>query len=189
MSDDIRNLDLFIKIMAMTTSDNDNIALTAMRRANAMLAREGKGWDEVLRGAIKITIVEDPFKNMSVPQQPTMRQPPSTPAYAPQTPPRPDPAEIARRQRAAEEAQRRAEAAKRQREADAKAAAAAKRHGERPNQYEGTCVHCANKVTVGNGIAFHNGVMWKVKHRPNECPTPQPGRRRKATFTIDDLAF
>jgi len=45
----------FIKLMMMTTSDHEQEALVALRKANAYLAGMNRNWEEVLRG--KVTIV------------------------------------------------------------------------------------------------------------------------------------
>jgi hypothetical protein len=42
------NREKFIKLMMLTTSDQDGEALTALRKANAMLAAENKNWEEFL---------------------------------------------------------------------------------------------------------------------------------------------
>lgn len=39
---------LFTKLMMMTTSDNDQEALTALRKANGILAEAGVNWEEFL---------------------------------------------------------------------------------------------------------------------------------------------
>jgi hypothetical protein len=48
------NLDKFIKLMMMTTSDHEQEALTALRMANAMLAAENKNWEELLKDNISM---------------------------------------------------------------------------------------------------------------------------------------
>ncbi len=53
------------KLMAMTTSDNDNEALAALRLANAMLAREKATWEEVLAPAtrtLSVSIRREPYQ-------------------------------------------------------------------------------------------------------------------------------
>jgi hypothetical protein len=45
----------FIKLMMMTTSDQDHEALVALRKANAIIAGMNNNWEEVLRGKVKVT--------------------------------------------------------------------------------------------------------------------------------------
>jgi len=59
MNDDL-NIQMLIKLLAMTTSPNDGEALNAVRMANAALARHNANWDEVLRGKVPMVDV-DPF--------------------------------------------------------------------------------------------------------------------------------
>jgi len=104
--------ELLIKILNMTTSDNDNTALVAIRRANEFLGKNNWSWEKLITAKIKI--VEDPFKNINVPQsgnfagvRPNPPPPPprpaarptqfthaypNTPPPKPQAPPRPQPA-------------------------------------------------------------------------------------------------
>ena len=42
----------FVKLMMMTTSDHDREALTALRKANALLKAEGKNWEELITGLV-----------------------------------------------------------------------------------------------------------------------------------------
>jgi hypothetical protein len=91
--------DKLLKLLKMTTSPNDGEALTAIRMANTLLTSAGWDWDKLISG--KITIVEDPFKNLGAAPRgyeersgrsgpPTQPFPPNRPAPAP--PPRPAPA-------------------------------------------------------------------------------------------------
>ena len=41
-------IDKLQKLMAMTTSDNDGEALNAIRRANDLLAKNGKSWSDFI---------------------------------------------------------------------------------------------------------------------------------------------
>lgn len=43
------NIELLIKVLNLTTSDNDGEALSAMRKANAILKTHGVLWDSVLK--------------------------------------------------------------------------------------------------------------------------------------------
>ena len=45
---DAKEFDRLVLCMQLTTSDNDNEALSAVRRANAILARHKTRWDELL---------------------------------------------------------------------------------------------------------------------------------------------
>jgi len=68
MADNDRDLpkqELLIKLLRMTTSDNDGEALTALRKANAFLNAAGWDWERLIHG--KIRIIEDPFKNLGTP--------------------------------------------------------------------------------------------------------------------------
>ena len=47
--------DTFLKVMEMTTSSHDNEALTAMRKANTLLAEQNMTWTELLRAKVKFT--------------------------------------------------------------------------------------------------------------------------------------
>lgn len=67
---------LLLKILKMTTSDNDGQALVAIRKANALLDAAGWTWDKLIEGKIKI--VESPFKNMPTPSKPVRAEPPPT---------------------------------------------------------------------------------------------------------------
>jgi hypothetical protein len=42
------------KLLALTTSDNDHEALSAMRAANRMLREVGKIWEDVLEGPERV---------------------------------------------------------------------------------------------------------------------------------------
>jgi hypothetical protein len=58
----------FIKLMMMTTSSQDYEALSAMRKANALLAGMNRNWEEVLRGKVSVKGGEgyqQPFNNFT----------------------------------------------------------------------------------------------------------------------------
>jgi hypothetical protein len=57
------DFDRFIKLMMMTTSDQDGEALTAMRKANALLAGLNRNWEELLKGKITVQVVRE-FKRV-----------------------------------------------------------------------------------------------------------------------------
>ena len=73
--------ELLTKLLKMTTSSNDGEALTAIRKANDVLATAGWDWDRLMAG--RITVIGDPFAGVSVP--PTTQRP----AVSPTTPQRP----------------------------------------------------------------------------------------------------
>lgn len=81
MSADIPKHELLLKLLKMTASDNDGEALTAIRKATALLAFAGWDWDRLLAG--KITIVGDPFGNL---QRPAPQAAPYQPREAPRPP-------------------------------------------------------------------------------------------------------
>ncbi len=78
------NLDTIIKILKMTTSDNDPTALMAIRKANSQLASWGWDWEAMLKGKIKI--MPDPFASIPMPTQSSGGY--SRPAAAPPPPPK-----------------------------------------------------------------------------------------------------
>lgn len=56
---------LLLKLLKMTTVQEDTVALVAIRKANELLASAGWDWDKLISGKIKV--VENPFKNMPNP--------------------------------------------------------------------------------------------------------------------------
>ena len=58
-------LDTLIKVLLMTTSDNNSESLAAIRRANVMLRNANTDWEKLLRG--KVTVVADPFADIPAP--------------------------------------------------------------------------------------------------------------------------
>lgn len=64
------HLDLLIKLLKLTASPQDNEALAAARKANAILTLAEWDWERLLRG--KVTIIGDPFGSVVAPpaQQP-----------------------------------------------------------------------------------------------------------------------
>lgn len=101
MNEDLPKQELLIKIMGMTTSDNDGQALVALRKANALLEAAGWSWEKLIQGRIRV--VENPFKGSNpfasrerivtpqgpapTPHQTYTKQP--MPAYKPTPPPDP----------------------------------------------------------------------------------------------------
>lgn len=164
MTDDssLQKQDLLLKMLNMTTSDNDGITLVAIRKANKLLADSGWSWEKLLLG--KITIVEDPFKAASPfdtmlkeraasppPSPPPPKYEPYTPPYTP--PPRPKPTINCPR--------------------DVKLTAV----GTKGNNYANSCYCCGDWVDVQSGFIFrpsditpsaHN--KWAVVCKP--CNTP-----------------
>lgn len=85
--------ELLIKLLRMTTSDNDPEALAALRKANALLVSAGWDWERLIHS--KIRIIEDPFKNLGTPSAPAraangsgFARPQPQPQSAPVTPPK-----------------------------------------------------------------------------------------------------
>lgn len=79
---------LLTKLLNMTTSDNDGVALVAIRKANAQLGKLGWTWEKLLSG--KVTIIEDPFKGVDIPRKSHRASPPPmypAPPVAPRAPP------------------------------------------------------------------------------------------------------
>jgi hypothetical protein len=126
--------DILIKLLKMTTSSNDGEALTAIRKANAVLNAGGWDWDKLF--ARKIVIVEDPFSKIQTPPQqhvpqPRPRQPPPPPPQHkaqpwPAAPPPPKP----------------------------KPAAPKTPYSYKENMYAGWCYCCGDTVPVKAGFAF-----------------------------------
>lgn len=163
-------LPLLIKVMGLTTSDNDGTSLVAIRKANMLLSKHNTSWEMLLLGKVKI--IADPFTSMpnipssnrdvraprpTPPPRPQAPPPPPPPRYAaPPPPPRytPPPPPPPPEQPAG------------------------------PNKFEGTCRVCGNKVAPGDGLLFRVGSRWKTEHRSGQCP---PKRKKINTFTSDDL--
>jgi hypothetical protein len=94
---ELPNIELLIRLAKMTGSSNDNEALVACRKLNEQLKKFGGDWESLLRGKMKITIIEDPFAKASTPPpkngsysrpQPPHRPPPPPPPPPPQPQPR-----------------------------------------------------------------------------------------------------
>ena len=80
------NIELFIKLMKMTTSSTDGEALAALRAANRALSAGGGDWENLLRG--KLAPV-DPFVSLARPT--TRESAPQAPPPRPTPPPPPPP--------------------------------------------------------------------------------------------------
>lgn len=142
MSDTLPKQELLLKLLKMTTSDNDGEALTAIRKANALLSASAWDWDQLIHS--KIRIIEDPFKNLGVPA--TAGTNGSGQSHRPYTPPRPaqaPPVQPPKR--------------------------TTWPLGIQPNRYVGFCYCCGNEVVTNAGFIFkpilHNAQAssdWKV---------------------------
>ena len=77
-------LERLIKVLGMTSNDNDPTALMAARRANDILAKLETDWHSLLTS--KVTIIADPFVNISAPPPkagPPRDASPRKPTYGP----------------------------------------------------------------------------------------------------------
>jgi len=83
---DIPSLSLLIKLINMSTSDNDGEALVALRKANKIVKEFG-GWEPILRG--KVTVIGDPFADLQAPPKRETSPPPAPRRPTPQPAPRP----------------------------------------------------------------------------------------------------
>jgi hypothetical protein len=89
------DLELLIKMLGMTGSDNDNTVLVAVRKANDQVKKLAGSWEQLLRG--HFTIAADPFASLDMPtttfkQAPAFNQPPTpTPVHRTWSPPPPKP--------------------------------------------------------------------------------------------------
>jgi hypothetical protein len=63
-----KELTLLIKLLKLTTSNNDSEALAAMRKANEQLPKLGGDWEKLLLGQVKV--VADPFANLQAAPKP-----------------------------------------------------------------------------------------------------------------------
>jgi hypothetical protein len=174
-NDDLPKQELLIKLLRMTESHSDGEALTALRKANAFLKSAGWDWEKLINSKIKI--IEDPFKNLGVPQGGVGRRPqatqaaPSTPPYAARpAPPPPQPPPVVKR--------------------------AAWPLGINPNKFSGWCYCCGLEVLANAGVIFkpfqYNSAApddWKVacfdcngtSTRPGATVTSYAANRRRGT--------
>jgi len=88
--DELQKHHLLLKLLKMTTSDNDGECLVSIRKANGLLREAGWDWDRLLAG--KIRVIGDPFAGVAPPVNRGAgdRRPPPPPAYgrpAPAPPP------------------------------------------------------------------------------------------------------
>lgn len=90
MTEEVPKQDMLLKLLKMTTSDNDGEALVAIRKANSLLKAASWDWDKLIAGKIKV--VADPFagvnarfNNVNKPPPPPNPQPQARP-YSPPPP-------------------------------------------------------------------------------------------------------
>lgn len=169
--DDRFNLDLLIKMMKMTTADNDGTALVAIRKANQVVAKAGGDWESILRSKVKVTILADPFANIQMPTAPATTRPTMSTPKSPPTPnwrptPQPPP---------------------RQTPYTPPPTNYSTIPSPRPNKFSGPCILCNATVGVGAGEAFMNTWgHWKVRHLPGMCVTKTKPTPRNATISSPD---
>lgn len=201
------NLDTLIKCMKMTTHENDNQALVALRAANKQLAKFGGDWESLLRGKVKI--IGDPFASFNMPNvdrpSPRPAAPPPRPAArpTPQPPPRPaappPPAQPFQGQRRSALISGNCVACGSFTSTETYSSLLGaweyrhpaggcrqRRDNEKPNRFPGKCILCSQRVEAMQGTVYHTGTKWQTEHLKGSCP--QPGsRRRKQPLTSDDL--
>jgi hypothetical protein len=134
--------DILLKLLKMTTSSNDGEALTAIRKANAVLNAGGWDWDKLF--SRKIVIIEDPFSKIETPRSRTSTtEPPPYARPAPtnwgKPPPSPPP-----------HAARPAPAAPPPRAQPTPRAP----YSNKANLYAGWCYCCGDTVPVKSGFVF-----------------------------------
>jgi hypothetical protein len=164
MTENENDLDRLIKIMGMTTSDNDGQALVALRTANKQLAKMGTDWATILRG--KVRIIADPFASVAA-------APPRTPTPAP-TPPRPPKPNPPNYGQPTSSNYGQAAPPPRQQAQPSKPKPTLP-PGASPNSFDATCAKCGHNVLAGAGMRVLGG---KVEHLPGNClswkPFPPP---------------
>lgn len=171
--------ELLLKMLNMTTADNDGQALVAIRKANALLASAGWTWEKLLSG--KITVVEDPFSKVAAPtaQAPRNVEVPVRPFFRPTPTPRPlDPSPPPRPQTP--------------RPSPPPPPQPAKPYSTRTNNYGGWCYCCGAQVASLDGFiikpedygARKNAITakWQIICEPcnksNAFVGPSPARRQ-----------
>lgn len=188
MTDDtnIPKQELLIKLLRMTTSDNDGEALTALRKANALMTAAGWDWERLINSKIKI--VASPFANLATP--PSDRRsgnnggsggattPPFSPNPGrqwqnnPKPPPQPTPPPVSKTTHPI---------------------------GIDPNRFAGPCYCCGIEVVANAGLLFRPNKYhtratsdWKVvctscNTTATIGPNPAP-RQRGRRAAVSDLA-
>jgi len=181
MSTGNQNLDLLVKLLSLTTSNNDGEALSAMRMANRQLEKFKLTWPEFVKA--RITVAADPFA-IPVPRPAqheaprTAAPPPVTPsmhrAYtsAPTPPPPPRPAAPPPAPPPPSEYTYAA--------------------GTKPNKFATLCCSCSRKLAPGDGLLWriHNQKQrWDTRCGPNfGCQaTGRKPQRKIDAQTIDDI--
>jgi hypothetical protein len=199
MSEDLPKQDLLVKLLKMTTSNNDGEALTAMRKANALLLTAGWDWDKLIAGKIKV--VEDPFKSVMDPfayRDSGPRPRPAPPPQPKQAPP----------QQQARYGSGGAYSAQQPGAAPPRSQQAPKPQGNpigstKENIYAGWCFCCGDAVLGKQGFIFDPAnrnksakSKWQivckvcnVKDFPNIGPTAYPRQRPlgNATPSLNDI--
>lgn len=179
-------LELLIKFMRMTGAE-DNIALVAIKKANAHLAKLGTDWESILRGKVKI--IADPFASINIPQahvnpnrnedykpraparpQPQAPAPPPQPAYKPPPPRRPTPSPVKPKP-------------------GHPAFSGDIKEKTIVNKHDGTCTRCKNRVLAGDGVAIlwsrpDHSTYWTSEHT-GTCPSTV--RKHRPVSTSDDF--
>jgi hypothetical protein len=89
MAEELPKQELLIKLLKMTTSDNDGESLTALRKANEFLKTAGWDWEKLVRG--RITVIADPFQNLTEPRRNNGVGSPGHTVPKPPPPPSPPP--------------------------------------------------------------------------------------------------
>lgn len=197
--DDLPKHELLRKILNMTTAENDNQALIAIRKANAILKEGGWDWDKLLAGKIKI--IGDPWKGMAPPPpRPTVAPANgSTPPPQRQAPrPAPKYFDLDGNAHPTQYAANTANAAIRQQRdiaaANARRAAAARSPtigSTKSNNFAGYCYCCGNHQLAGAAWLFKPGgpKFEVVCDSCNKSTRPVPTRRAtpNKTSVFDSL--
>lgn len=154
--------ELLLKILNMTTSDNDNTALVAIRKANQILNEAGWTWEKLLAGKIKV--IGDPFAQVAKPpvrdytppnppSYPTRPQPKPKPQYTPPPPP-------------------------------------ANKHSDRFNAYAGHCHQCGGFVQAHDGYIIQHPKTSKwialcssCNSKPHIAIMDRPAKRKTADLS------
>lgn len=139
-TDDLR---LVIKLMKMTTSQVDNEALMALRKANERISALGWDWEALLSN--KITIVADPFDKIEIIKPTESHRQPSAPPR-PQAPQRPS------AQSQYQQAYRAAQQAYQPRATPTPKAPTVNSY--KSNRHDGNCFCCGALVNAWQGATF-----------------------------------
>lgn len=203
-----------IKLLGMTTSQNDAEALSFMRAANAEIDKLGKTWHEFIMS--KVTVVADPFDKVpdpakaapdpdpgrnpprwqqtaAAPQRPAPPPPPRPTRPAPRPAPAPDYSYMGA-QSYMGQTQPRPRAQPDPFQQTSGRPATAKQPTRVSNRFAGLCVKCKERVAPGDGEAFLDGKLsngkdrWSVEHTPGTCPQKAKPAPIKGTIAdLDDM--